>query len=115
MRSHFLRKALYPVLCTAILCSMVVPASAFFWSKKAEDPIVSDVTRNVIIGDTLHFSADDFPVTGNEDVTLSAITITSLPDMNCGFLCIGSQTLSEGAVIRTNADAKYRKAFEILK
>lgn len=102
MRSVFLRKAAAVLLGTALLCSLTLPASAFFWNKKSEKTTVTDVTRNVLIGGTLHFSCDDFAITGGED-DLSSITITTLPDRGCGVLSVGSQPLEQGAVIRANA------------
>jgi len=103
MRSAFFRKAAAPIVCAALLCSMTVPASAFFWNRKTEDPAVESISRNVVIGDTLHYSTGDFTVTGGGNRTLAAITITSLPDRGCGILCVGSQALTNGSVIRTSA------------
>ena len=103
MRSNFLRRALAPVMGFVLLCTMAAPSSAFFWSKKETGPAVADVSKNVIIGDTLSFTAGDFTVTGGGKETLAAITITSLPDRSCGILCVGSQALAEGAVVRSTA------------
>ena len=103
MRSDFTRRALTCLLGTVLLCSLTLPASAFFRGKKDSEPSMTDVTRNVIIGETLHFTPEDFEVTGGEDVTLSAITITTLPDRSCGILSVGSQALAEGAVLRATA------------
>lgn len=103
MRSVFLRRAFTTCLCLALLCCLTVPASAFFWNKKSATSSVTDVTRNVLIGGTLTFSAGDFPVSGSKGDTLSSITITALPERSCGVLSIGSQPLEQGAVIRTNA------------
>lgn len=102
MRSVFARRAVTILLGTALLCSLAVPASAFFWKKKSDTPSVSNVTHNVLIGATLHFTPDDFAVTGNGD-DLSSITITALPDRSCGVLSVGSQPLEQGAVIRVTA------------
>lgn len=102
MRSVFARKAAALLLSTALLGGLALPSSAFFWHKKSEATTVSDLTRNVLVGGTLHFSSEDFSPSGGKD-TLSAITITSLPDRRCGVLSVGSQPLDEGAVIHANA------------
>ena len=102
MRSNLLRRALAPLAGAALLCTMILPASAFFWDRD-DEPEVADVTRNVLIGQTLRFSEDDFPVTGDSGQTLSSITLTSLPDQGTGLLCMGSQILEEGAVIQSSA------------
>ena len=102
MPSRLLRRALAPLTAAALLCTMILPASAFFWSRK-EAPAVADVTRNVLIGEELRFSSGDFPVTGDSGQTLSSITLTSLPNQGTGVLCVGSQALEEGAVIQASA------------
>ena len=102
MRSVFLRRAATVLLSTVLLCSLTAPASAFFWNKKSESSCVTNVTRNVLIGGTLHFSPDDFAVVGGAD-DLSSITITTLPERSCGVLSVGAQPLEQGCVIRVNA------------
>lgn len=102
MRSVFARRAVTVLLGTALLCSLTVPTSAFFWKKKSDSPSVSDVTHNVLIGSTLHFTPEDFAASDSKD-DLSSITITSLPDRSCGVLSVGSQPLEQGAVIRVSA------------
>ncbi len=102
MRSVYARRALTLLLGTALLCSLTVPASAFFWRKKSDSPSASNATHNVLIGATLQFTPDDFAVNPDGD-TLSSITITALPDRSCGVLSVGSQPLEQGAVIRATA------------
>lgn len=102
MRSVFARRAVTVLLGTALLCSLTVPASAFFWKKKSDSPSVNDVTHSVLIGATLQFTPDDFAVAGSGD-DLTSITITALPDRSCGVLSVGSQPLEQGAVIRATA------------
>ena len=102
MRSAFLRKAAAVLLGTVLLCTLPLPASAFFWNKKSDTPLTTDVTRNVLIGGTLHFTADDFALSGAGD-DLSSITINTLPDRRCGVLSIGSEPLEQGSVIRSTA------------
>lgn len=102
MRSVFARRALTILLGIAVLCSLTVPASAFFWKKTSDTPSVNNVSHSVLIGGTLQFTPDDFADSGNKDA-LSSITITSLPDRSCGVLSIGSQPLEQGAVVRATA------------
>lgn len=103
MRSVLLRRAATALLGAVLLCSLTVPASAFFWNKKSEPSTVTDVTRNVLIGGTLHFSSEDFVPTTGADDPLSAITITTLPDRACGVLSVGSQSVEPGTVVRATA------------
>lgn len=103
MRSVLLRRAATALLGAVLLCSLTVPASAFFWNKKSEPSAVTDVTRNVLIGGTLHFSSEDFSPTAGADDPLSAITITTLPDRACGVLSVGSQSVEPGTVVRATA------------
>lgn len=102
MRSCFLRRAATVLLGTALLCSLTVPATAFFWNKKANAPSASNTTRSVLIGTTLNFSPADF-VSPADKEELSSITITALPDRSCGVLSVGTLPLENGAVIRTAA------------
>lgn len=103
MRSVFLRRAATALLGVVLLCSLTIPASAFFWNKKSEPNTVTDATRNVLIGGTLHFSAEELTAAAGTDDTLSAITITALPDRACGVLSVGSQSVEQGTVIRATA------------
>lgn len=103
MRFVSWRRVLTTLCGAALLCSLTVPASAFFRSKKADEPVVAKLTRNVMVGQALSFSPDDFPVSGAQDVTLSSITITALPDSSCGTLCMGSEPLRQDAVIQSSA------------
>lgn len=102
MRSVFARRAVTILLGAALLCSLTIPASAFFWKKTSDAPSVSSLSHSVLVGTTLQFSPDDFAVAGSKD-TLSSITITSLPDRSCGVLSIGSQPLEQGAMILATA------------
>lgn len=99
MRSIRFRAVLIWSLIIALMCSLSLSVSAVLFEKKGGEDTTVLHARNVLIGDTLLFSDDDF---GGAD-TLSSITITSLPDRACGMLCLGGEQLSEGAVIRTSA------------
>jgi len=103
LRSFFLRKAATVCLSVALVCSAVIPASAFFWNKKSESSSVTDITRNILIGGTLTFSTEDFSSSGKGSDSLSSITITALPDRSCGVLTVGTQPLEQGSVIRVSA------------
>lgn len=102
MRSAFLRKAAAVCLGAILLCSASIPASAFFWNKKAETS-TDHITRNVPYGGTLAFSHDDFPPSSQPSDPLSAITITTLPNRSCGILSVGTQPLEQGEVVRLSA------------
>jgi len=102
LRSVFLRRAAAVCLGGILLCSAVIPASAFFRWKKAE-PTVTHSTRNIAYGETLTFSSDDFSSSAQDDNPLTAITITALPNRACGILSVGTQPLEQGEVIRLTA------------
>jgi len=102
LRSVFLRKAVAVCLGGILICSAAIPASAFFWNKKAEKSI-THTTRNVPYGGTLTFSAEDFSSSQQESDPISSITITALPDRACGILSVGTQPLEQGEVIRLSA------------
>jgi len=102
LRSVFARRAAALLLGAVLLCSLTVPASAFFRKKTADHAAVGNVSHRVLIGTTLQFTPDDFAVSGSKD-DLSSITITALPDRSCGVLSVGTQPLEQGAVVRTAA------------
>lgn len=71
---------LAPVLALALVCTLSLPASAFFWNKKTDVPSVSDFSKNGMVGQVISFSAEDFPVSGGSGGTaLAAITLKTLP------------------------------------
>ena len=80
MRSPSVRRAAAPLLAAALAFSLILPASAFFWSKKAGDPYVADLTKNGLIGSVISFQQEDFRIQGGGKTTLSGITIDALPD-----------------------------------
>lgn len=96
-----IRRGLACVLALALSAGLALPASAFFWKKKQAEPAVSGFTRNVLAGDTLNFSPQDFVPT--EGYTLAAITVKTLPDAAAGVLTIGQQALIPGAVVDASA------------
>lgn len=97
-----MRRAAAVLMGGILVCSLAIPASAFFRSKKNPSETKTEVTRNVLIGSTLRFSAEDFTSAKTGD-PLSAITITALPDRACGVLSVGTQSVEQGTVIRVTA------------
>lgn len=102
-QSHFFRRVLSPVLALALIGSLMLPASAFFWSKKDKDPTVDDFSKNGIVGQVISFSPDEFQVQGDAKVTLTAITLSTLPDVKAGMLTVGGQPLTGGAMVDATA------------
>ena len=98
------RRMLAPVLALALVCTLSLPASAFFWNKKTDVPSVSDFSKNGMVGQVISFSAEDFPVSGGSGGTaLAAITLKTLPDIGAGMLTVGGQPLTEGALVDASA------------
>ena len=98
------RRMLAPVLALALVCTLSLPASAFFWNKKTDLPSVSDFSKNGMVGQVISFSAEDFPVSGGSGGTaLAAITLKTLPDIGTGMLTVGGQPLTEGALVDASA------------
>ncbi len=91
------RRMLAPVLALALVCTLSLPASAFFWNKKTDVPSVSDFSKNGMVGQVISFSAEDFPVSGGSGGTaLAAITLKTLPDIGAGMLTVGGQPPDRG-------------------
>ena len=94
-QSPAFRRMLAPVLALALVCTLSLPASAFFWNKKTDVPSVSDFSKNGMVGQVISFSAEDFPVSGGSGGTaLAAITLKTLPDIGAGMLTVGGQPLT---------------------
>lgn len=102
-REFSFRRALAPVLALAVLCSLAVPASAFFWEKKDSNPQVAPFSKNGLIGAAIPFSPEDFTVTGGKQEDLAGITINSLPAPGAGTLLMGGQPLEAGASVDATA------------
>lgn len=99
----FFRRALAPLLALALACSLCLPASAFFWNKKEESPVVADFSKNGLFGQVISFSQEDFALSTSDKATLTAVTLDSLPDPGAGILTIGGQPLAEGTVVDASA------------
>ena len=98
----FLRRALAPVLALALLTTLALPSSAFFWNKKEPEAVLNHFTKNGMVGEVISFSDQDFIPTDGKS-TLTAITINTLPDPGVGLLTIGSQPLTAGSVVDATA------------
>lgn len=102
-RSFSFRQILSPVLALAMTLCLAVPASAFFWNKKDSSPIVSDVSKNGLIGSVISFAPEDFVPEQTSVKTLRQVTIDSLPDTGAGILCVGEQPVTVGTSIEVAA------------
>lgn len=101
-------RALVPLLTLALAVSLAVPASAFFWNKKAAQPYVEDFSKNGLIGSAISFAPEDFAVRPDAKTALSGITVDQLPDPGAGVLCIGGQPVEAGAFVDAAALAGLR-------
>ena len=103
MKRISLRRAAAPLLMLALAFSLALPTSAFFWSKKTEDPYVADFSKNGLIGSTIAFTAGDFAVKPDGKTALSGITIDVLPDPGAGTLCMGDMPVAIGTYVDATA------------
>ena len=103
MKRTSLRRALAPVLVLALAFTLSLPASAFFWNKKTEEPYVADFSKNGLIGSAISFAAEDFVVMPEGKPALSGITVDVLPDPGTGALCIGDQVVQPGVYVDATA------------
>ncbi|MCI8688403.1 MAG: cadherin-like domain-containing protein [Lawsonibacter sp.] len=103
MKRTSLRRALAPVLVLALAFTLSLPASAFFWNKKTEEPYVADFSKNGLIGSAISFAAEDFVVMPEGKPALSGITVDILPDPGTGALCIGDQVVQPGVYVDATA------------
>ena len=101
-------RALAPLLTLALAVSLAIPASAFFWNKKADQPYVEDFSKNGLIGSAISFVPEDFAVRPDAKTALSGITVDQLPDPGAGVLCIGGQPVEAGAFVDAAALAGLR-------
>lgn len=106
----FLSKHLSPrrslvLLCTALLAlSLTVPASALSWGRQdSASPSAEDFTKNGPLGSAISFSEDDFVLQDADHLTLSSITLVTLPSADVGTLFLGDQPLQAGSVIDRSA------------
>lgn len=107
-RSVPFSRMLAPVLALAMVCTLILPASAFFWNKKDNGPYVVDFSKNGLIGSIIAFESEDFVVKTDNKAVLNSITINSLPDPGAGTLVIGGQPVEVGATVDSTALAGLR-------
>ncbi|MEA4934350.1 MAG: S-layer homology domain-containing protein, partial [Lawsonibacter sp.] len=97
------RRTLTPLLVLAMLCTLVLPASAFFWNRSGSAPYVADFSKNGLIGTIIAFDPKDFVVKTNNKAQLNSITIRSIPDPGAGTLVIGGRPVAVDSVIDSTA------------
>ena len=103
-----LRRGAAPLIALALVCSLTLPASAFFWNKEKEGPYVEDFSKNGLIGTIIPFEQEDFVVKSGGKISLNGITVDVLPDPGTGELCIGGQPVEAGAFVDATALAGLR-------
>jgi len=89
-------------LIPALLLSLTLPASSFFW-KKSGEAAVSDISKNGLIGGVITFGPEDFTVTGDKKASLKAVVVESLPDAGAGTLLLGGTLLEVGSRVEKSA------------
>ena len=107
-RLWLLRRSGALLLSLALLGTLSLPVSAFFWNKKASSPTIPDFSKNALVGDTVAFSDQDFSVQNGDGVKLTSITLTALPDAGAGTLTLGGQPLAVDSVVEASALAGLR-------
>lgn len=101
-RSATLSKFLPVLMASLLLVLLAFPSAAFPWSRKESNVQSIPITKNVMVGNTITFSAEELAPAGKAS-DLTAITINSLPDPGAGLLTIGGQPLSAGSVVDSSA------------
>ncbi len=92
------------VLALAAALMLALPVSASFLSgAQPQSAAVAAFSKNGTTADVITFSAGDFRVTGDEEVSLDSLILTSLPDPQAGALTMGGQPLATGDVIALSA------------
>lgn len=95
-----MKRLLTAGLLPALMLSLALPASSFFW-KKSEDAAVEDLSKNGLIGSVIVFDGEDFRVTGEK--TLRAVVVESLPDAGAGTLLLAGTILEPGSRVERSA------------
>lgn len=91
-----------PFLAALLLVGMSFPASALFRGKKEDHTAQPQLTKQVILGQSLSFRSEDL-VPKEAGSNLTAVTIQTLPDPGAGTLNLGGHPLNPGAVVDANA------------
>jgi len=97
-----MKRILTAGLIPALLLSLTLPVSSFFW-KKSGEAAVSDLSKNGLIGGVITFVPEDFAVTGDKKASLNAVVVESLPDAGAGSLLLGGTLLEVGSRVEKSA------------
>lgn len=91
-------------LAIALVLAMSLPVSAsVLGSEEYQSAAVAGFSKNGTVSNVITFSAEDFRVTGDEQVSLDSVILTSLPSSETGMLMMGDQPLACGDVIALSA------------
>lgn len=101
--SRSFRQVMAPFLLLAMIGSLALPASAFFWNKKSETPAARDFSKNGMIGSSISFTPEEFGWKEESADPLVQITVDTLPDAGAGLLYMGSEPLNAGCIIDVTA------------
>ena len=101
--SSSFRRILAPVLALALMLSLALPASAFFWNKKSAVPDLPDFSKNGMFGSVISFSREDFTPSEKNADPLVSLTLDTLPDLGAGVLLLGDESLEAGCAIDASA------------
>lgn len=105
---HLFRRSIPSVACLALAFLLVMPASAFPWSKNSQPPYVVDFSKSGLIGTIISFETEDFVVKKGNSASLNSIKIQTLPDPGAGTLTMGGQPVTENTVVDYSALAGLR-------
>ena len=105
---HLFRRSIASAVCLSLALLLVIPASAFPWSKSSHPPYVADFSKSGLIGTIISFEAADFVIKKENSATLNSIRILTLPDPGSGTLTMGGQPLTENTVVDYSALAGLR-------
>ena len=97
-----MKRVLTAGLIPALLLSLTLPASSFFW-KKSGEAAVSGISKNGLIGGVITFAPEDFVVIGDKKASLNTVVVESLPDAGAGSLLLGGTLLEEGSRVEKSA------------
>lgn len=90
-------------LLPALVLSLTLPASSFFWGKKGDAPYVADLSKNGLVGSAIVFEPEEFQVQGDSKTILDAVVVESLPDPGAGNLLLGGVLLEVGSRVEKSA------------
>ena len=97
-----MKRLLSAGLIPALMLSLALPASAFFWKKSGEST-VADLSKNGLMGSMFVFTNEEFQVTGDNSVSLQAVVVETLPDAGAGTLLLGGTILEPGSRVEKSA------------